>query len=104
MSTSALSQSVRQLEARLNITLLTRSSRTVALTDAGRRLLENAGPAVEQALDAIKNVSAKPGEVTERIVDAMSATGLERPIFISSMEHLRRGAGQGYRSNLDPYR
>src|SRR4030042_462836 len=31
VSTSALSQSVRQLEARLGVTLLTRTSRTVAL-------------------------------------------------------------------------
>ena len=67
VSTSALSQSVRQLEARLGVTLLTRTSRTVALTDAGQRLLENAGPAVEQALESLKTVSARPGEVTGRV-------------------------------------
>ena len=67
VSTSALSQSVRQLESRLGVTLLTRTSRTVALTDAGQRLLENAGPAVEQALESIKTVSARPGEVTGRV-------------------------------------
>jgi DNA-binding transcriptional LysR family regulator len=52
VSTSALSQSVRQLEARLGVTLLTRTSRTVGLTDAGQRLLENAGAAVDQALES----------------------------------------------------
>jgi DNA-binding transcriptional LysR family regulator len=67
VSTSALSQSVRQLEERLHVTLLTRTSRSVALTDAGRRLLENAGPAVEQALESLKTVSAQPGEVTGRV-------------------------------------
>jgi DNA-binding transcriptional LysR family regulator len=67
ISTSALSQSVRQLEARLGVTLLTRTSRTVALTDAGQRLLENAGAAVEQALESLKTVSARPGEVTGRV-------------------------------------
>ena len=67
VSTSALSQSVRQLESRLGVTLLTRTSRTVALTDAGQRLLENAGPAVEQALESLKTVSAQPGEVTGRV-------------------------------------
>jgi DNA-binding transcriptional LysR family regulator len=67
VSTSALSQSVRQLESRLGVTLLTRTSRTVALTDAGQRLLENAGPAVEQALESLKTVSARPGEVTGRV-------------------------------------
>jgi DNA-binding transcriptional LysR family regulator len=67
VSTSALSQSVRQLEARLGVTLLNRTSRTVALTDAGRRLLEDAGPAVEQALESLKTVTARPGEVTGRV-------------------------------------
>jgi DNA-binding transcriptional LysR family regulator len=39
----------------------------VALTDAGQRLLENAGSAVEQALESLKTVSARPGEVTGRV-------------------------------------
>jgi DNA-binding transcriptional LysR family regulator len=67
VSTSALSQSVRQLEVRLGVTLLTRTSRTVAPTDAGQRLLENAGAAVDQALESLKTVSARPGEVTGRV-------------------------------------
>lgn len=67
VSTSALSQSVRQLEARLDVTLLTRTSRSVALTDAGRRLLDDAGPAVDQALESLRTVKAKPGEVTGRV-------------------------------------
>lgn len=67
VSTSALSQSVRQLEERLGTTLLTRTSRSVALTDAGQRLLENAGPAVDQALESLRTVTAKPGEVTGRV-------------------------------------
>jgi DNA-binding transcriptional LysR family regulator len=67
VSTSALSQSVRQLEDRLGVTLLTRTSRSVALTDAGHRLLDNAGSAVDQALGALKTVQAKRGEVTGRV-------------------------------------
>jgi DNA-binding transcriptional LysR family regulator len=67
VSTSALSQSVRQLEARLGVTLLTRTSRTVALTDAGQRLLENAGAAVDQALESLRTVTVRPGEVTGRV-------------------------------------
>jgi len=67
VSTSALSQSVRQLETRLGVALLARTSRSVALTDAGQRLLENAGPAVNQALESLKTVTASPGEVTGRV-------------------------------------
>jgi DNA-binding transcriptional LysR family regulator len=67
VSTSALSQSVRQLEERLGVTLLTRTSRSVALTDAGHRLLENAGPGVDQALESLKSVRAERGEVTGRV-------------------------------------
>lgn len=67
VSTSALSQSVRQLEARLEVTLLMRTSRNVALTEAGHRLLENAGPAVDQALESLKTVKARRGEVTGRV-------------------------------------
>jgi DNA-binding transcriptional LysR family regulator len=67
VSTSALSQSVRQLEERLGVTLLTRTSRSVALTDAGHRLLDNAGPAVDRALQSLEVVGAKRGEVTGRV-------------------------------------
>ncbi|RYZ36654.1 MAG: LysR family transcriptional regulator, partial [Myxococcaceae bacterium] len=39
VSTPAVSQAVRQLEAQLRVVLLTRTTRSVALTDAGRRLV-----------------------------------------------------------------
>ncbi|RKH11791.1 LysR family transcriptional regulator [Corallococcus praedator] len=67
ISNSALSQSVRQLEARLGIALLIRTSRSVALTDAGQRLLEHTGPGVQQVLEALETVAAQPGEVTGRV-------------------------------------
>jgi DNA-binding transcriptional LysR family regulator len=67
ISPSALSQSIRQLEARLGVPLLTRTTRSVSLTDAGQRLLESAGPAVDQALAALKTAVARPGELTGRV-------------------------------------
>ncbi len=67
VSTSAVSQAVRQLEEQLRVVLLTRTTRSVALTEAGRRLVENAGPGVEQALTALKEVSAQPGETVGRL-------------------------------------
>jgi DNA-binding transcriptional LysR family regulator len=83
VSTSALSQSVRQLEARLGTTLLTRTSRTVALTDAGQRLLENAGAAVDQALESLKTVAARPGEVTGRV--RLSVPALAAPLVLAPL-------------------
>ena len=67
VSTSAVSQSVRQLEEQLRVVLLTRTTRSVALTDAGRRLVESADPALRQALAALAEVSAQPGETVGRV-------------------------------------
>jgi DNA-binding transcriptional LysR family regulator len=67
VSTSAVSQAVKQLEDQLRVVLLTRTTRSVSPTDAGKRLVESAGSAVKQALDALTEVSAKPGEVVGRV-------------------------------------
>jgi DNA-binding transcriptional LysR family regulator len=67
VSTPAVSQSVKQLEEQLRVVLLTRTTRSVSLTDAGRRLVESAGPAVGQALAALTEVSAQPGETVGRV-------------------------------------
>lgn len=83
VSASALSQSVQQLEARVGVTLLTRTSRSVALTDAGQRLLEQAGPAVELALEALKTVTARPGEVTGRV--KLSVPSAAVPIILTRL-------------------
>jgi DNA-binding transcriptional LysR family regulator len=67
VSTPAVSQAVRQLEEQLRVTLLLRTTRSVSLSDEGRRLVESAGPAIGQALAALTEVSARPGEVVGRL-------------------------------------
>lgn len=47
ISQSALSHALRRLEARLGLRLLTRTTRNVAATEAGERLLETVRPAFE---------------------------------------------------------
>lgn len=48
VSQSALSQTIRGLETRLGLRLLTRTTRSVAPTQAGERLLQSAGPRLEE--------------------------------------------------------
>jgi DNA-binding transcriptional LysR family regulator len=48
VSQSALSQTIRQLEARLGMRLLTRTTRSVSPTEAGERLIHVAGPRFEE--------------------------------------------------------
>lgn len=67
VSRSAVSQGVRQLEEKLHVALLQRTTRSVALTDAGRRLLEGAAPALDQAAASLAEVSARPGEPVGRL-------------------------------------
>jgi DNA-binding transcriptional LysR family regulator len=64
---SAVSQAVRQLEAQLAVVLLARTTRSVSLTDAGRRLVDGAGPAMIRARDALAEAAAPPGEPTGRL-------------------------------------
>jgi DNA-binding transcriptional LysR family regulator len=48
ISQSALSHSLSRLEANLGLRLLTRTTRSVALTEAGERLMETLGPALDE--------------------------------------------------------
>lgn len=62
ISQSALSHSMRRLEARLGLRLLTRTTRSVAPTEAGERLIETLRP----ALDEIGSKLASLTELRER--------------------------------------
>jgi DNA-binding transcriptional LysR family regulator len=63
ISQSTLSQTIRNLEEQLDVRLLTRSTRSVALTEAGERLMATLGPGfaeMEAALEAIGDLTARP--------------------------------------------
>lgn len=63
ISRSALSHSMRALEARLGIQLLSRTTRSVSTTDAGARLLGVVAPRfdeIEFELDALRAMRDKP--------------------------------------------
>jgi DNA-binding transcriptional LysR family regulator len=63
VSQSALSHTIRDLEERLGIRLLTRTTRSVAPTEAGERLLRNVGPRLDEIdaeLAAVSELREKP--------------------------------------------
>jgi DNA-binding transcriptional LysR family regulator len=57
MTQSALSHIIRALEGRLGVRLLTRTTRSVAPTEAGERLLQNVGPRLEEIEAEIAAIS-----------------------------------------------
>lgn len=72
VSQSALSQTVRGLEARLGFTLLTRTTRSVAPTEAGERLLRSAGPRLDEIdaeLAALGQLREKPSGIIRITAD-----------------------------------
>ena len=56
-SQSALSHTIRRLEERLGIRLLTRTTRNVSTTEAGKRLLDTVHPAVDSIRRELENLS-----------------------------------------------
>jgi len=63
VSQSALSYTIKSLEGRLGVRLLTRTTRSVSLTEAGERLLQSVGPRfeeIETEIAAIGNWRDKP--------------------------------------------
>jgi DNA-binding transcriptional LysR family regulator len=63
VSQSALSHTIRELEARLGVRLLTRTTRSVSPTEAGERLLHTVGPRLEEIeaeLAALSELREKP--------------------------------------------
>jgi DNA-binding transcriptional LysR family regulator len=63
ISQSALSQTIRQLESRLGMRLLTRTTRSVSLTEAGERLVRTVAPRFEEIeveLQALSELREKP--------------------------------------------
>lgn len=83
-SASSLSEAVRRLETSLGIRLLNRSTRSVAPTEAGARLLDRLGPAlveVEAALDVVNGFRDRPAG-TLRLNVPVSAARLVLPRIV----------------------
>lgn len=58
VSASSLSEAMRRLEDRLGVRLLNRTTRSVALTDAGRKLLERIAPLLGEIETAVEDINS----------------------------------------------
>jgi DNA-binding transcriptional LysR family regulator len=77
MTQSALSHTIRALEARLGVRLLTRTTRSVSPTEAGERLLQNVAPRLEEIdaeIAAVSELGDRPAgtvriTATDHVID-----------------------------------
>jgi DNA-binding transcriptional LysR family regulator len=84
VSASGLSEAIRRLETQLGVRLLNRTTRSVAPTEAGQRLLDRLGPAlteVESALDVVNGFRDRPAG-TLRLNVPVSAARLVLPTIV----------------------
>jgi DNA-binding transcriptional LysR family regulator len=86
VSPSALSQTLRALEARLGVRLLTRTTRSVAPTEGGERLLQSLGPAFDQIEDGL----AALGDLREKPAGTIRITAGEHPADTLLLSALKR--------------
>src|SRR6266702_8642260 len=79
VSQSALSHTVRGLEERLGLRLLTRTTRSVSPTEAGERLLRTIGPRfdeIEAELEALSELREKPAGTVRLSATENAATAV----------------------------
>jgi DNA-binding transcriptional LysR family regulator len=84
LSPSTLSQTVRSFEERLGVRLLNRTTRSVALTEAGERLLGNAQPVldgVDKAIESVNSFRDKPVGTLRLNIPRAAALGLIGPLL-----------------------
>lgn len=89
---SAVSQSVRTLEARIGAALLTRTTRSVGLTEAGQRFLDRAGPAFDElvaASEAARDLGQRPAGLLRLAVPRSVVPLILEPVIASFCDAYR---------------
>lgn len=90
VSTTALSNTIAQLETRLESRLFNRTTRSVAITEAGRIFLEQVGPALQDlraALDAVRSHNAGPSGTLRINAFASAARSALLPLVMEFLQH-----------------
>jgi DNA-binding transcriptional LysR family regulator len=99
---SALSHSMRQLEERLGVRLLNRTTRSVSVTDAGMHLLERLRPAIDEIAGALEDLNQERERPMGRLriyATHLAATVVIAPVwrrFLATYPdvHLELAAGE----------
>jgi len=76
VSQSALSHSVRALEARLGVRLLTRTTRSVGMTEAGERLMRSIAPRLQEIESELSAVS----ELGDKVAGTIRITAIDHVV------------------------
>lgn len=88
MSTSALSSAIAKLETQLGVRLFNRTTRSVALTEAGRRFVDQLAPAlkdIDQALDAVRAQQVTPSGTLRINTFATAGREILKPLILEFM-------------------
>src|ERR1700754_51538 len=89
VSASSLSEAVRRVEAKLGVRLLNRTTRSVAPTEAGSRVLERLTPAlteIEAALDGVNAFRDSPTGTLRLNVPSSVARTVLPPIIVAFLK------------------
>jgi DNA-binding transcriptional LysR family regulator len=84
VTAAAVSHSIKQLEARVGVALFARTTRDVALTEAGRRFLELARPAaaqIEEAFAAAQSLGSAPAGLLRLTVPRVVLASIIEPVL-----------------------
>ncbi|MCE9671769.1 LysR family transcriptional regulator [Myxococcus stipitatus] len=116
VSPSAVSQTVRTLEARAGVALLTRTTRSVGLTEAGQRFIERAAPAIDEVLAAFDSARALGGKargllrltvpraviphVIEPLLPGFCAAYPEVQLEVHAADHLSHIVDEGFDAGI----
>lgn len=90
VSTTALSNTIAKVEASLDTRLFNRTTRSVAVTEAGRVFLEQVGPALQDlraALDAVRSHNAGPSGTLRINAFASAARAALLPLMVEFLRH-----------------
>jgi DNA-binding transcriptional LysR family regulator len=90
ISTSALSHTIAALETRLGARLFNRTTRSVALSEAGEQFVTNVAPAVSAIRDAMEKAGSHRGTPTGTLRINTSAGAARQIMTPVILEYLRR--------------